>query len=368
MQSKILLVVALFALAGLVAARNLNAFDEDLDEKLIVATSPTSYARITRGELYSRFGAGEKLRVVTKIRKTAVNPPNGTIPSKLTQQGLVHELIPEISTDYLQELDQSLANYFTRYYKSQTGVQAAEYLHNRYRALINNVTSKYTTVQYFNITQGPQPNVICRIQGTGTNANERVIIGGHLDSVTWPNPANRSPGADDDGSGSSTVFEIFRVLALNNWRGSRTVEFHGYAAEEVGLLGSQAIADSYAAQNIPVVGMLQLDMVGYPNPSKAQSVVIDLSYTTPQLNKFLEKCANEYCAIPWVNGECGYACSDQASWTEAGYPASFLNENGKYPYIHTSQDSTSHIDYDYMSEFAKLGLGFVVELAAYQGQ
>lgn len=56
--------------------------------------------------------------------------------------------------------------------------------------------------------------------------------------------------------------ETFRVLVEQNFQGLRAIEFHGYSAEEVGLRGSQAIAESYQAQNIKVAGMLQLDMTG----------------------------------------------------------------------------------------------------------
>ena len=59
-------------------------------------------------------------------------------------------------------------------------------------------------------------------------------------------------------SGSSSVLEVFRVLASNGFRGSRSIEFHAYAAEEVGLLGSQAIASTYQKEGKVVAGMMQL--------------------------------------------------------------------------------------------------------------
>ena len=45
-----------------------------------------------------------------------------------------------------------------------------------------------------------------------------VIIGAHQDSINSQNPSGgRSPGADDDGSGSITLLEAFRVLIANNF-------------------------------------------------------------------------------------------------------------------------------------------------------
>lgn len=55
-----------------------------------------------------------------------------------------------------------------------------------------------------------------------------VIIGGHEDSV-GSSATGRSPGADDDGTGTVTVLEIFRVLVENNFYPDRTLQFITYA-------------------------------------------------------------------------------------------------------------------------------------------
>jgi Zn-dependent M28 family amino/carboxypeptidase len=68
-------------------------------------------------------------------------------------------------------------------------------------------------------------------------------------------------------SGSSSVLEVFRVLASNGFRGDRSIEFHAYAAEEVGLLGSQAIASTYQKEGKVVAGMMQLGTLSLgPSP------------------------------------------------------------------------------------------------------
>ena len=74
----------------------------------------------------------------------------------------------------------------------------------------------------------------------------------------WPDEG-RSPGADDDASGTVTILEAFRSLVSANWSPvGRAVEFHWYAAEEGGLLGSQEVARHYASNNYTIVGMLQV--------------------------------------------------------------------------------------------------------------
>jgi leucyl aminopeptidase len=69
--------------------------------------------------------------------------------------------------------------------------------------------------------------------------------------------------ADDDGSGTTSILDAFRVLAESKWAPSDgPVEFHWYSAEEGGLLGSQAVAKAYEAKDAKVKAMIQMDMTG----------------------------------------------------------------------------------------------------------
>lgn len=55
-----------------------------------------------------------------------------------------------------------------------------------------------------------------------------------------------SSGADDDGSGTTTVMEVLHILTQAGFTPqSHNVEFHFYSAEEGGMLGSQAIVNDY---------------------------------------------------------------------------------------------------------------------------
>lgn len=70
--------------------------------------------------------------------------------------------------------------------------------------------------------------------------------------------------ADDDGSGTTSILDAFRVLASTPTYAPTTsaVEFHWYSAEEGGLLGSQAVAKVYEEEGVDVKGMIQMDMTG----------------------------------------------------------------------------------------------------------
>ena len=80
-------------------------------------------------------------------------------------------------------------------------------------------------------------NVIATIKGK-TIPNEKVVVGGHLDS--W----DLATGAIDNGIGSFSVLDMARTFKVLNLKPERTVEFVMFMGEEEGLLGSKAYVTS----------------------------------------------------------------------------------------------------------------------------
>jgi acetylornithine deacetylase/succinyl-diaminopimelate desuccinylase-like protein len=84
----------------------------------------------------------------------------------------------------------------------------------------------------------------------GRDTTRVVVIGGHYDSCICSagtgaayDSTSDAPGADDDGSGTSAVLEIARVVARRYPKGlDATIVFALYAGEEQGLLGSTSLA------------------------------------------------------------------------------------------------------------------------------
>jgi len=209
-----------------------------------------------------------------------------------------------------------------------------------------------------------QPSVIAKIKGSNPDAEGIVIIGGHEDS-TAGGATRRSPGADDDASGTSTVLEVFRVLMENNFRPVRDIEFHAYAGEEGGLLGSQAIARAYQQGGVKVFGMLQLDMTGYTPAGKPPVVGLMFDFVNLTLTRFVSTLIDTYADIGWVETRCGYGCSDHASWTRFGYPSAMPAEtrfSDSNPNIHTAQDTLDKLSREHSIQYAKIALSFAVEL------
>ncbi len=103
-------------------------------------------------------------------------------------------------------------------------------------------------------------NLIAEIAGRAGADAPVVMVGSHLDSVPG------SPGADDNGSGSSAVLEIARVAMLD--RAASTLHLVWWGAEESGLNGSIHHASLLALdpdRRQRLRAYLNADMVGSPN-------------------------------------------------------------------------------------------------------
>jgi bacterial leucyl aminopeptidase len=157
--------------------------------------------------------------------------------------------------------------------------------------------------------------------------------------------------------------EAFTILAkYSDYVPKKTIEWHVYAAEELGLLGSREIANEYKSNGAKVFAMMQLDMTGY-NPSQINKIGLVTNGVDPNLNVFIRKLVNEYLKIGFVDRTLFGGSSDHASWRSAGYSACFPFEARTNPHIHTARDTIDKLDFKNGIEWVKLGVSFLVELS-----
>jgi hypothetical protein len=125
-------------------------------------------------------------------------------------------------------------------------------------------------------------NVIGVLEGAGALAKETVVVGAHYDHLGYGGQGGSLArlkkmaihhGADDNGSGSTTVMELARRFGQIPNRQGRRLVFMTYSGEELGLLGSKyyceekplfPLADTIAMVNLDMVGRLKTDAVSQP--------------------------------------------------------------------------------------------------------
>src|ERR1700749_2808944 len=82
---------------------------------------------------------------------------------------------------------------------------------------------------------------VAEIKGT-EHPDERVIIGGHLDS--W----GLGQGALDNGTGGMPRLEAARALKSRGWKPSRPITFILFTGEEQGGIGAETFIKNHAAE------------------------------------------------------------------------------------------------------------------------
>ncbi len=119
------------------------------------------------------------------------------------------------------------------------------------------------------------PNIVASIPGTDL-AGEYVVLGAHYDHIGVQGRGECREavregvadaicnGADDNASGTAVLLELARRFQAQRPR--RTVVFAHFAGEEMGLLGSKALAERPPFPIDKVVAMINLDMIGRLGP------------------------------------------------------------------------------------------------------
>jgi carboxypeptidase Q len=94
---------------------------------------------------------------------------------------------------------------------------------------------------------------VAEIKGS-EHPDERVIVGGHLDS--W----DLGQGAVDNGTGAMSVLEAARTLKALGWRPKRTITFILFTGEEQGGVGADAFIKNHEAELDKVDAVLVNDL------------------------------------------------------------------------------------------------------------
>lgn len=293
-----------------------------------------------------------------------------SFPQNVSYSKQVHKLLPELTQSNMHDNLANFSSFHTRYYKSDYGLQSSLWLFEK----IKGIAAVNPAIKVFPFSHAwPQKSVIARIPGKnahGTTSDPVVIVSAHLDSTNLILPSILpAPGADDNGSGSVTILEAFRVLVESGYEPENTLEFHWYSAEEGGLLGSQDVLTSYKKDSVNVKAQLQQDMTGYVPDKATEKFGVITDFVSRELTDFVELIISEYTDIPYAEDVCGYACSDHASGTKVGYPSAFVIETlmkDSNHYIHSTKDTIDKLDFDHMEQHARLTLGFAYELGKHR--
>ena len=351
------------------AADSLQTFGE------VLYTEPAHFAvmRVSPEQIEELAGKlhheGLACGVVTKLEPEYTIGAAAAAPTPLlplaSADARVLQLTAAVSASNIRELINELAVLPTRFQSTVSGGGVAALLAKHYEVLAAG-RADVTITPYDHGRKTGQDSLIVRIQGT-RYPDEILVLGSHLDSVNWHDGnRERAPGADDNASGTATNLEIFRLLMAQGVRPLRTLEIHAYAAEEVGLVGSQDIANAYRNRGAKVLGMMQFDMDLYRAVGEELTVWLVSNNASHPLNLMLGQLVDHYVGLPWHERSLSGGSSDHASWYRAGFATAFPFENpSNYNHhIHSADDTVANSgDFALATAYTKLGIAYVSHFA-----
>lgn len=351
-------------------------------EQVVLTTIPVSALdalslRIHRdfrrcGGYVKHESLAEAREALARLERLAQPAAPLVLPFAIDRPDVVVPLVAAVDEAEILATITSLSTTFTnRYHAHASGTNAANAIRAQWEGYASG-REGVTVELYSHGAITPQPSVVLTIPGS-TLAGQIVVVGAHEDSIRSGcsgNPGCTAPGADDDASGVASISEALRILLASGIQPQRTIQFMAYAAEEVGLDGSDDIAADYLAAGRQVVAVLQADMTAYQGSATDITIIQDSAYTNAELSQFVGALVDVYLpALSRGISSCGYGCSDHASWNVRGYPAAMAFE-APYPgsyntALHTPQDTVATFGGTaaHAAKFAKIAVAFAVEAA-----
>ena len=269
----------------------------------------------------------------------------------------ISELVDLVNIDSLEYYVRHLQNYGSRYYSTQTCVDAQNWIKEHF--------DKYGyETELHNVRDYVSHNVIAVKTGS-VYPDEYVVCGAHYDSVSWLDFTNDAPGADDNATGTAGMMEIARVLSGMEFE--RTIIICTFTAEEIGLQGSTDYALRCKEQGMNILGYINIDMSGYKLSDGEFHTLVVFPESANDLFEYYQTTTRQY--VSGLTVEKGILAlgydSDHTSFNQNGYQAIFPFEYDMNPYLHTARDTigTSVNSFRQVQLFTQACLASVVSLA-----
>ena len=285
-----------------------------------------------------------------------------------SQQSFIDDIINKVNIDTLSKFVKELSG------EIETNINGEKvYINSRFHSSYGNILAEkyiesklksYKLDTYLQKFDNTITNVIAIKKGL-KYPNWKYIICAHYDSNS-ENPSI-APGADDNASGVSVVLEAARILS--NYNSNYTIVFALWDEEEIGLKGSYYYALECRNNNDTIMGVLNLDMIGYDG-LKDNNVTLNT-----QQNSLSFLITNK---INLLNSQYNFGLkikldyltqlsSDHISFISFGYPAVLMIESDKSgdfnPFYHSSNDRINNFNLQYFEKCAKVSIGTIASLS-----
>lgn len=314
---------------------------------------------VTRNDVLARIGAG--LASEKRLRET------GTRAFAPVQVD-VARAVADVNTSRIAQYATDVFQFDSKYITNPGNAKAIEYLTTKLREF-----GYEPELQWFNpparrgrggappgqAQPAQQPeirtaNIVVTLRGT-TNPDIVYVASSHFDSNT------RSPGADDDSSGSTSLLEAARVMAGRPM--PATIQFAFFTGEEAGLLGSREFVRRAVENDVHIAGALNNDMVGFANDHRLDNTI---RYSNEGIRDIQHAAAFLFTNLITYDAKYYKSTDAQAYYDAYG---DVVGGIGSYPILasphyHQSNDVLETIDQQLVAEVAKTTVATLMLLAS----
>jgi hypothetical protein len=183
-----------------------------------------------------------------------------------------------------------------------------------------------------------------------------------------------APGVTDDGSGTAAVMELARVLS--QYQFDKTIVFIAFAAEEIGLSGSQAYAAMAKQTGMQIEAVLNNDIIGSDVSGNGQSATSVLRVfaagpeesPTRELGRYMKQIAERF--VPSMQVQMVFRQDrflrggDHTPFLNQGFPAVRLTTASEnYKNQHSATDTFANTSVPYTTRVARMNAAVLASLA-----
>ncbi len=296
--------------------------------------------QVTREEVLARVRAGLASERELRARAEAMYAP---------VEEEIRQVVDRITVPHLFRYEEALFQLGSKNVSQPGNRPAIEYLEAKLGEF-----GYEPELQWFDARGVQSANVVVRIPGT-VSPEVVYAVSAHFDSNT------RSPGADDNNTGTAGLLEMARVLAGHPL--AATVEIALFTGEESGLLGSREYVRRAVESGKRLVGALNNDMVGFAEDHRMDNTI---RYSNKGIRDVQHGAALLFSEMVLHDAEY-YKSTDAAAYYDAY--GDIVGGIGSYPILanphyHQTHDHLETVNHQLVAEVARVTTASVMLLAS----
>ncbi|WP_080779115.1 M28 family peptidase [Chryseobacterium phocaeense] len=256
---------------------------------------------------------------------------------------------------------QEFSNFGIKTTGSVNNTNTLNWLKNRYTAF--GYSASQIVEDPFTFGNTSSKNLVITKIGT-VYPNKYVIICGHYDTIT-------GPGTNDNGSGTSVILEVARIL--KDVPTEYSIKFIHFSGEEQGLYGSSHYANNIAYQSgvkkLDIKVVFNLDQVGGKQGNTNTKIICERDTSGQSGNNAASNTITQQLATcttlysPLTTSISNAYSSDYMPFEKKGYTITGFYEYTRSYTEHTVNDTFANVDPVYVFKVGKAAVGAMQHFA-----